>query len=313
MPAPTASPARAREHRRRHAAAAGGLRAAGPQIGREVAERLAGEGRHDGGALVRCEVGDAEGGGGAGRGLARHGGPGRAVEAGGPGDVRGPADGGPDVALREGVRRVDDVVVHLGGAVTDVVDEVGELVPHDVPRGARHRLGRAADADLAEGSEVLDDDVGGCPRGRADLDPGQLVVPVLALAVLVAGPHAHVAVDAVPLLPLGEAPGDVLGDDDGAVLLGLDARVEHVRLLLGREGRRHRGAPSAQGGGRLLGGCRRRAEQAERGRRGRPGPSGPPGPCRPPPASQASPRRRAAMARSASRRSWRSRSECRLS
>ena len=43
-------------------------------------------------------------------------------------------------------------------------------------------------------------------------------------------------VDAVPVLALGEAPGDVLGDHDAAVRLGLDARVQRVGLLLARQG-----------------------------------------------------------------------------
>ena len=61
----------------------------------------------------------------------------------------------------------------------------------------------------------------GAPDGEVTETPGELVVPVLGVAVLVARADLDVAQDAVPLLPLGEAPGDRLGDDDRAV--GVDA------------------------------------------------------------------------------------------
>ncbi len=253
-----------------------GVGAALPQVGGQVAERAAGVGGQHAGALLGGEVGHREPRGPSRGGPAGGRRPVRAVEAGRPGRGHRAGDGGGDVVLREAAGGVDDVVVELGRAVADVVDDVGQPVADHVVLDPAHRLRGAADPDLAEGAEVGDRDVGGRPGGARDLDPAELVVPVLRRAVAVPGADPHVAVDAVPLLPVRELPADVLGDLDRPVGVDDEVGVQAGGALLGGE----RGGGTAPGGRRGAGpapGGDRPGDGARRCRGGRRGDDGQPG------------------------------------
>ncbi len=243
---PRGEPRERAGHPRAHGTAGATGRVPLPHVGREVTEGVPRVGGDDAGALAGGKVRNLERRGLPGRGGALVGGAELAVVARSTGGGHRARHRRRDVLLGKVVRGVDHVVVELRSAVADVVDDVLEAVGHDVVRGAAHREGRAADADLAVGTEVRDRDVGRRPRRGRHRDLAQLEVAVGVLLVLVAGPDLDVAQDAVPLLPFGEAPGDRLRHDDGAVGLDLEVHLQAVGLLHGGQGDEPGDSPPAR-------------------------------------------------------------------
>ena len=276
-------------------------RPGGPDVGLQLAEPAARQGRCDGEILVAEQVVDREQGGltrlGMVTRLPRIG----AADAVHRGHATRPGDGDLDPVLRDRVVE-EDVVVELR-VVRERVHDVGEVVLHDVGLGPAHRDVGVADPDLRRPVGL----VGHLGLGRR---PGR------------AG-HTVEVERVVPVGVLGGAPvrvGDLLARHDIAEDAVLDpaARPEHVvdglgdrrapvrvQDVVGGE-RGHPVERAARRGHRGAGGRIRRGGQPdedgggeEQGENGR----------------YASPHRfsRCPIARSASRRSWRSRRDCRLS